>query len=527
MFLLKKIFIIIKKNLSLFSIDLIKFLFTEFSDNFFKKYFFSKKLNKKKGQILFDNFETMDNFPNRYIVLKNIANVFNLNIKSFNLGKNLIYYLIYYSFGVSNISFFLFKIKNQFQIKKIYLKEIPKIKSKKDLFNYRLKGINIGWDIYESYLRRFYKSTVYIEDKKLHKLFYEALKIYLFWENYLKKNNVKFIMSSHRMYIETNILNRLALKKKIPIITLSGDGQGIMKFSTTKLSYHKYYKKLFNIIKPKEKKKALKLAQNRLLLRLSGRVGVDMHYSTKSAFSNKVKFSKYKFPKNKLNILICAHDFYDNPHPYGKNMFIDFYEWLSFLSKISHKTDYNWYIKLHPDYNPATLKTVLEINKKFRNITMLSPNTKFNQISHGIDFALTTHGTVGHELPLLGITVINCDYNNPHCSYQFNYTPKSLKDYRDKISNLTNKDKIKINKNEIYQFYYMNYYYIKSNIFNTIAKKKNKYTEIGFLKFVQEMYLSNKLENDNNKIINFILSKNSKYFDNKEIEKKFTKICNL
>ena len=41
------------------------------------------------------------------------------------------------------------------------------------------------------------------------------------------------------------------------------------------------------------------------------------------------------------------------------------------------------------------------------------------------------------------------------------------------------------------------------------------------------MFLSNKLENDNNKIINFILSKNSKYFDNKEIEEKFTKIYKL
>ena len=156
----------------------------------------------------------MDILPYRYIVLKNIANVFNLDIKSFNLGKNLIYYLIYYSFGVSNISFFLFSIKNNFYIKKIYLREVIKIKSKKDLFNFKFKGLNIGWDIYESYLRRFYKSTVHIEDKKLHKLFFEALKIYLFWENYLKKNNVKFIMSSHRMYIETNILNRIALKKK-------------------------------------------------------------------------------------------------------------------------------------------------------------------------------------------------------------------------------------------------------------------------------------------------------------------------
>ncbi len=527
MSLLKRIFIVIKKNLSLFSINLIKFLYIEFSNNFFKKDFFSKQLNKKKGQILFDNFEVLDFFAYRYVVLKNIAYKYNLKLKYFNLGKNLIFFLIYSSLGATNISFFLFSIKNNSFIKKIYLREVIKIKSKKDLFNFKFKGVNIGWDIYESYLRRFYKSTLDIEDKKFHKLFFEALKIYLFWENYLKENNVKFIMSSHRMYIETNILNRLALKKKIPIITMAGDGQGIMKFSTTKLSLHKYYKKLFNILKPKDKKKAIKLAHNRLSLRLSGRIGVDMSYSTKSAFSRKVKTLKYKFEKNKINILICAHDFYDNPHPYGKNMFVDFYEWLCFLSKISHKTDYNWYIKLHPDYNPATLETVLEINKKFKNIKFLSPNTKFNQISHGIDFALTTHGTVGHELPLLGITVINCDYNNPHCSYKFNYTPKNLKDYRDKITNLSNKDKIKISKNEIYQFYYMNYYYMKSNLFNIIAKEKKKYSEIKFLKFAQEMYFSNELEKDNNRIINFILSKNSKYFDDKKIEEKFAKICNL
>ena len=94
---------------------------------------------------------------------------------------------------------------------------------------------------------------------------------------------------------------------------MAGDGQGIMKFSTTKLSLHKYYKKLFNTLKPKDKKKAIKLSQNRLSLRLGGRIGVDMSYSTKSAFSSKVKTLKYKFTKNKINILICAHDFYDNP----------------------------------------------------------------------------------------------------------------------------------------------------------------------------------------------------------------------
>lgn len=524
MLISRKIVLLIKQYQTLIKLDFIKFIFNELCNNFSLN--ISLKNSKRKGQLLFDNFEIIENFGYRYVILKNIAHEFNLKLKYFNLGKNLLYFLIYYSCGASNINFILFKIKNKFLIKNLYLKEIIKIKSKKALFNYKFKNINIGWDIYESYLRRFNQPTLDIHDKNFKKLFYQALQIYCFWEDYLKNNNVKYIMTSHRMYIETNILNKLAIKKNIPILTT--DGSGIMKFSSNKLSIHKYYKELFNKIDLKEKNKALKLAKSRLDLRLSGSVGIDMSYSTKSAFSKKTKPSnKYNFSKNKTNILICTHDFYDNPHGFGKNFFIDFYEWLIFLSKISFKTNYDWYVKPHPDYSPGTLEIIKKINKKFKNIKLLNSNTKFNEISHGIDFALTAHGTIGHELPLLGVTVINSNPHNPHCAYKFNYTPKNITDYKNKILNLNKKVKIKINKKEIYQFYYMHYYYMKSNLFNSLRKIEPKSKGISFLKSAQQMYFNSKFENDNLKIKNFLLSKSSKYFDDKKKEIIFSKICNL
>lgn len=522
----RKTILLIQKYLSLIKLDFVKFIFTELYKNFVLN-IFNKKSNKKKGEILFDNFEVIEHFAYRYVILKNFANQFNLKLKYFNLGKNFLYFLIYYSCGASNINFIFFKIKNKFLIKNLYLKEIIKIKSKKALFNYKFKNINIGWDIYESYLRRFNKPTLNIDDKKFKKLFYQALQIYCFWENYLKNNSVRYIMTSHRMYVETNILNKLAIKKNIPILTLDSDGSGIMKFSSNKLSIHKYYKKLFNKLDLEDKKKALKLAKSRLELRLSGSVGVDMSYSTKSAFSKKKKSFSHKFSKHKLNILICTHDFYDNPHGYGKNLFLDFYDWLIFLSKISYKTNYNWYIKPHPDYSPGTLEIIKKINKKFKNIRLLNSKTKFNEISHGIDFALTAHGSIGHELPFLGVTVINSNSHNPHCAYKFNYTPKNITDYKKKILNLNKKVKIKINKKEIYQFYYMHYYYMKSNLFNSLRKIKPKNKGISFLKSAQKMYFNSKFENDNLKIKNFYLTKRSKYFDDKKKEITFSKICNL
>ena len=111
----RKIYTILKRNLSFFKIDFFKFLFKEFIENISFRNFFSFNLDKKKNQILFDNFETVDHFAYRFVILKSISNLFNLKIKYFNLGKNLNYFLIYSSIGASNISFFFLKSEIEFQ----------------------------------------------------------------------------------------------------------------------------------------------------------------------------------------------------------------------------------------------------------------------------------------------------------------------------------------------------------------------------------------------------------------------------
>ena len=45
------------------------------------------------------------------------------------------------------------------------------------------------------------------------------------------------------------------------------------------------------------------------------------------------------------------HDFFDATHIYGSTLFVDFYEWLKFLGKLSETTDYDWYIKNRPNFN--------------------------------------------------------------------------------------------------------------------------------------------------------------------------------
>ena len=212
---------------------------------------------------------------------------------------------------------------------------------------------------------------------------------------------------------------------------------------------------MFNVLSHKEKNEGIKWAKSQLENRLSGIVGVDMSYSTASAFTFNENSKPVLRKSDKIKVLICTHCFYDNPHGYGGMIFLDFYEWITYLGKISEKTNYDWYIKPHPDYLPGTLETINKIISKYKKITLIPPETSFHQLSReGLSFALTCFGSIGHELPLLGIKVINAAYN-PHSAYDFTWNCKSIDEYENLLLNLDKLDK-EIDPQQIYEFYFIN-----------------------------------------------------------------------
>jgi len=151
-----------------------------------------------------------------------------------------------------------------------------------------------------------------------------------------------------------------------------------------------------------EQKNAINLAKKQIDKRLKGHVGVDMPYSTASAFHSNRSEEPVLRESDNIKVLIATHCFYDNPHGAGGMLFLDFYEWLCFLGEISEKTDYDWYIKLHPDYVPGTIESLNKIIDKYPKLTWVPPETSFFQlVKEGISFALTCYGSVGHELPIL------------------------------------------------------------------------------------------------------------------------------
>ena len=152
-------------------------------------------------------------------------------------------------------------------------------------------------------------------------------------------------------------------------------------------------------------------------------------------------------------------------------IFIDFYEWLKFLVKAAEKTDYDWYLKTHPHPLPGTLEIIKEILGPSCRITMVPSDTSHHQLAQeGINFVLTAYGSVGHEYPALGVQVINAGYN-PHVGYDFTWTPKSLAEYEQYLFNLKNMKK-EIRMDEIYEFYYMHFYYcmIEDLVYHSIRE---------------------------------------------------------
>jgi hypothetical protein len=225
-----------------------------------------------------------------------------------------------------------------------------------------------------------------------------------------------------------------------------------------------YFRERFAALPEAVKKAGIEEAKRRLERRFAGEVGVDMAYSTKSAYGAS-RHTKLLRESPRKKILIATHCFFDSPHSYGNNVFPDFYEWLDFLGKLSEVTDYDWYIKTHPDYLPGTMEIIEGFIAKYPRFTLLPSDASHHQIiAEGIDVALTVYGTIAFEYAALGVPVINNSLNNPHIAYDFNLHSRDVEDYRRLLLGLESLD-FHIDKQQVYEYYFMRFMYNTEDLF--------------------------------------------------------------
>ncbi len=348
--------------------------------------------------------------------------------------------------------------------KKITGKLGPQIRNKSDVEDLTLGGVWIGNLIYDSYLRSFKKPTIDIQSPEFLKFFEKSIAQFVFWQDFFDNNDVRAVNLSHCVYNHAMPL-RLAVSRNIPVFQSNVthvyrlDSKNMYAYN----DFH-YFRERFAALSESVKREGLARAERQLQRRFAGEVGVDMAYSKKSAYGA-IREERLLKDSPRKKILIATHCFFDSPHSYGNNLFPDFYEWLDFLGKITVATDYDWYIKTHPDYLPGTMEIILEFIKRYPKFSLLPSDASHKQIiAEGLDVALTVYGTIAFEYAALGVPVINASRNNPHIAYDFNLHPRDVGDYRRMLMDLDNLD-LEIDRTQVFEYYFMRHIYNSENLF--------------------------------------------------------------
>ena len=149
------------------------------------------------------------------------------------------------------------------------------------------------------------------------------------------------------------------------------------------------------------------------------------------------------------------------------------------------------------------------------SIKYLNPLISHNQlIKEGINAVITCHGTIGSEYPYFNLLVINASNSNPHIKYNFNIHPRSINSLK-KILNNLDKQKIKIKKKEVLEYYFMKNIYFSNDWlfenFEELIKYCGGYKNI-YKNKCYDFWLKNWNKDKQNKLTNsinkFISSKN-------------------
>ncbi len=442
-----------------------------------------------------------------------------------NLLRNWRINRLYRSFNVGEIFHCDLTSSQKESRDKMFYDIYPSLRSKRDVENLKVKDIWIGDLLYDSHTMIHKVPTVDVNSESFRKSLRDALGNYVFWSDYLDNHDVRSIIVSHTVYAHCAMGARLAIYRDIPVYQINATSLYYLN-KDRQTAYIEFfdYPELFREFTADNRAKALQKAKERLNKRLSGEVGVDMYYSKKSAYKSN-RSQRVIRESDRIKVLVATHCFFDCPHPYGMNLFPDFYEWLTFLGEISKKTDYDWYIKTHPDFLPGNIPIINEFIEKYPKFNLLDPNTSHLQIvEEGINFALTVYGTIGFEYPALGVPVITASPCNPRIRYSSNIHPRSVQEYENILMNLSNVKAV-IDLDEVYESYYMSYldntndwlFADYENFIRDIGGYSNQANSISYEKYIEQF--STRRHDQ-------ILSTISSFIDSKEYKQRNRHVVN-
>ena len=362
--------------------------------------------------------------------IKENAFIWDCNI---NLCKNILN-----SIGVNNLFYFPKSFNKDISLESENLAK--KINSREDLINLKLPHLIPGAFLYDTILKRQRSATVNIKDKNIKEYIYRFLCSIKFAEHLIYICKPDIVALSHCISYQCTPLAWIASKKNIQTIILGNefDILRLWKMSKPKDIYlgigHPVKKDLKNLSKIKRKKLQY-VGEQYIQNRISGKTN-DL--SGRYAFHGKQKklFELGINQKEKKVIAIYSACFFDFPHTYGMNRFIDMLDWLRLtIKKASENKKVLWLLKPHPMekwYGGIKLTDLLESDLP-DNIVVLPYDYSGKDILHIADGLVTFHGTSAIEYAAMGKPVLVADRGWYHdCGFVL--FPKSRDHYANLLS---------------------------------------------------------------------------------------------
>jgi len=389
----------------------------------------------------------------------------------------------------------------------VSMKIFKKLNTKEDIYKITYKNQKIGKYIYQSYCRDFMEYTVNINDRRLLTKIEDALNVLDNMNAFFKKNRVNKLVISHTVFIKYGVLAMLAKKYGSKIYIFFKEKNNLIKRlqiskNLVQADDYKNFKKIF--YHQIDKNKLISFSKRKLNQTLSGKPDNLLRENGKSSFDkNKIFLFKNS---NKPKILILPSCFFDAVMFFEKSLFPDNYTWLEYLLTKSKETNFEWYLKPHPDGVLENINVIKKFEKDFPHLNLIDKNTSnysFKKAKFSSVFTYQSNAIL--EFAHMNIpSVIVSD--NLQSSFNYAKPVMSLKKFDQMILNA---DKLKLNKSsrqEIYQF---------SSVFYNFMSKKVKFYNDFELRNESDDYLFGELHQINRYF------KKQFYFEKKNKLKKF------
>jgi hypothetical protein len=319
--------------------------------------------------------------------------------------------------------------------------------------------VPVGDLIYDTYLRSFHQPTIEAIDEKVIQVIEVGLNVFYTVQEYLDAHNVKALVSSYTSYIQHGIPARVCLFRNIDVFTNASDSY-VLQQQTRDFPYHLVNHTQFSpdrVLTGDQRQSA----KRRIEARLSGVIDPAISYMRRSAFFVSPTSPELRelFARNRRNVVLYTHDFYDSPHINRQLQFPDLYQFLRrTLDSLTDAESTSVFIKVHPNgvegVREKTIELVNSYNTSHFHIVDESVSNQ-NIIELRPTLVGTARGTVGIEMAYSGIPVVAL-FDNLYANFTFVHTCLDTATYfgvlRGEIE-----PRVDLDREQIYRFYHQAY----------------------------------------------------------------------